>query len=74
MSERDHLKVRRYRERQAADGQKQIQLWMNSELATALDTLVKQSGDFKNRSEAVSVAVSKFIEAHNQNTEMEKRA
>lgn len=50
-----------YRASRAAKGEAQTQIWLAEELRKKLDDVVR-SGQFKNRSELVSMAVHRFIE------------
>lgn len=54
----------RYRVKREAQGEKQVLLWIENRLTARLDEMVK-SGAFRNRSEAVAVALNKLIEERN---------
>ncbi|SOC90124.1 hypothetical protein SAMN05216358_0148 [Rhizobium sp. AN5] len=54
----------RYRVKREARGEKQVLLWIENRLTAQLDDLVK-TGEFRNRSEAVAVALNKLIEERN---------
>ena len=53
----------KYRVKRESNGEKQVLLWMENELADQLDALIK-SGAYRNRSEAVAAAVHEFIEGN----------
>ncbi|MDV4165986.1 ribbon-helix-helix domain-containing protein [Rhizobium leguminosarum] len=50
----------RYRFKREAQGEKQVLLWIESGLTTILDELV-ESGNFRNRSEAVAAALKNLV-------------
>lgn len=51
----------RYRVKREMTGEKQINVWVEGSLTERLDSLIK-TGKFRNRSEAVTAALSKLIE------------
>lgn len=54
-------KALRYRLNREAKGDQQVLVWVQRELREKLDEAVREGG-YKNRSEVVSQAVSKFLE------------
>ena len=54
-------RVARYRLKKEAQGDQQVLIWVQRDLRERLDEAVR-AGGYKNRSEIVAQAVSKFLE------------